>query len=264
MTSGSAPNRASPPSYTPGRATCRCTPTCTASSRLGGLARDGAWRDARRDYLFPVAVMAKLFRGKFLDGLCRLRRQSVGAFHLATDAFDALVQKLYATRWNVYCKAPFAGPNQIFEYLGRYTHRVGISNHRLNAFDERGVTFRTRGNETVTLALADFVRRFVSHVLPKGFVKIRHYGLMANGGAVKRREQARTLLIERQLGHVREAPAPVPHDTLWQQQLAALTGIDVAVCRSCGARAVARLPLPRPPAPPIARCRAPPRTGVAA
>jgi hypothetical protein len=228
----------------------------------GGLAANGTWRDTERGYLFPVAVMAKLFRGKFLHGLCQLRREQGVASHLGTDAFDALVRKLYDTAWNVYSKAPFAGPTQIFDYLGRYTHRVGISNRRLVAFDDRGVTFRTRGRDTVTLATGDFVRRFLSHVLPRGFVKIRHYGLMANGGAVKRREQARALLLARQPSL--PVASAAPPDASWQQRLEALTGVDVARCPACGERAVVRLPLPRPPSLAKARCRAPPHAEATA
>jgi len=231
----------------------------------GGLTADNRWLDTKRDFLFPTKVMATLFRGKFLDGLSRLRISGQAARALDTDTFGALLDKLYATSWNVYAKAPFAGPKHIFEYLGRYTHRVGISNHRLLAFDERGVTFRTRGNDSISLPADDFVARFLQHILPSGFVKIRHYGLMANGNAVAKRERARTLLAERS-GYT-NIPTPVRANNDWQSCLRDLTGIDLAICPRCACRAVVRVPLPltanhRPLA--AARPRSPPSREAAA
>jgi hypothetical protein len=229
----------------------------------GGLSLDGErWVDAQRAFLFPVAVLARLFRGRFLADLCQLRRtQGVGR-HLATDAFDALLRQLYATDWNVYCKAPFAGPEQIFRYLGQYTHRVGITNHRLLGLDGEQVTFRTRGVDTVTIDAQTFLARFLSHVLPHRFVKIRHSGLLANGQAVFRRERARQLLLTRRPAPLRVEPAlALPALDDWQQLLEALTGIDLRVCRRCGRRAVIRFPLP---ATPIVLARAPPTREVAA
>ncbi|HEY6881624.1 MAG TPA: IS91 family transposase [Polyangiales bacterium] len=229
----------------------------------GGLSLDGGrWVDAQRAFLFPVAVMARLFRGRFLAGLCRLRRTRGVGRHLGADAFDALLRQLYAIDWNVYCKAPFAGPEQIFRYLGQYTHRVGITNHRLLGFDGQQVTFRTRGADTVTIDAQTFLARFLSHVLPHRFVKIRHSGLLANGPAVFRRERARQLLVARGPTPPRVEPAPVvPAPGDWQQLLEALTGIDLRVCRRCGRRAVVRVPLPSTP---TVLARAPPAGEVAA
>jgi hypothetical protein len=232
----------------------------------GGLSLDGTrWVDTERGFLFPLSVLGKLFRGKFLAGLLELRRTRGVGRHLNTDAFDRLVQGLYETDWNVYAKAPFAGPTQIFEYLGHYTHRVGISNHRLLSLDERGVTFRTRGAEAVTLDVERFIERFLCHVLPYRFVKIRHSGLMANGSAVLRRERARALLVAR--SPVLRRGGEGPHrlaDADWQQALRMLAGIDVGVCRRCGCRAVVRRPLPpSTPSAPV-RARAPPAREVAA
>lgn len=232
----------------------------------GGLTPDLRWLDTKHDFLFPISVMAKLFRGKFLSGLSRLRRREHIGGALNTDAFEKLVQKLYTTTWNVYSKAPFAGPRQVFQYLGRYTHRVGISNRRLVAFDDHGVTFRTRGNDIVTLSASAFVSRFLQHVLPHGFVKIRHYGLMANGGAVQKRERARALLNGQSHD---SAGAPNTATVDWKHQLAALTGTDVTICPLCGRPAVVRVPLPKAAhdsLPPLTNTtpRAPPHREVAA
>jgi hypothetical protein len=129
----------------------------------GGLTSDAArWVAARRDYLFPVRVMGALFRGKMLAAL--ERAHGLGRVNLG----NVDLQALRKTSWIVYAKRPFGGPEQVFRYLGRYTHRVGLSNHRLVSLDDRGVTFRTRGEQTVTVAADEFLRRFLLHVLPKG------------------------------------------------------------------------------------------------
>jgi len=163
----------------------------------GGLTADGSrWIHAKRKYLFPVKVLSKLFRGKFLDGLVRAQRKGelrlVG--RLSAGTFERLIDALYEQDWVVYAKRAFLGPEHVFEYLGRYTHRVGISNQRLLAMDDRGITFVTRDNQTVTLPPEKFIQRFLLHVLPKGFVKIRHYGLLSSSYAKTRLETARALL----------------------------------------------------------------------
>jgi hypothetical protein len=238
---------------------------CTVTA--GGLSPDGArWIASRPNFLVRVEVMGKLMRGKFLDGLVRLRRSGAVTGGLCSDDFSKLIQALYDLDWNVYSKAPFAGPNYIFRYLAHYTHRTGISNRRLVAMDDQGVTFRTRGDDTVTLPPQVFIERFLTHLLPHGFVKIRHYGLMANGRAVKRRERARELLAKH--SEAVAASFDQPHVKLravpWSEALAALSGIDPRVCRRCGKMAVVRLPLPAPRPVLTARVRAPPVAEVAA
>lgn len=214
----------------------------------GGLSPDGArWIATRPDFLFPVRVLGALFRGKFLAGLARLRDRGALAFDgpaaaLAVPARFARVRhKLYRHRWVVYAKPPFGGPDQVFRYLGRYTHRVGLSNRRLVALDTRGVTFRTRGEQTATLAPSDFLRRFLLHVLPKGFVKIRHHGLMAASNVNTRLVLARRLLEGAPRAADDEAPR-APRD--FRELLLALTGVDLRQCPRCGADAVVRHPLP--------------------
>jgi hypothetical protein len=125
-------------------------------------------------------------------------------------------------------------------YLGRYTHRVGISNHRLLSFDARGITFRTKHGKSVTLDPVDFLDRFVEHVLPSGFVKIRHYGLLAPANVSSLLDDAR-----RALGGKCATPARDMRDLLL-----ALTGIDVSLCPACGARDLVRQPLRTARAPP--------------
>ncbi len=151
----------------------------------GGLDDDDGWASCERDFLFPVHVLSKLFRGKFLAGLLAahaagdLRFVGTSA-HLAEPAhFAAMRRLLYDRDWVVYAKQPFGGPEQVIRYLGRYTHRVGISTSRLVAIAPDAITFRTHGHATCALPPAEFIRRFLLHVLPKGFRKIRHYGLLA-------------------------------------------------------------------------------------
>ena len=176
----------------------------------GGLSLDGAsWASARRDYLFPLSVMGALFRGKFLAGLRRLRER--GELVDVDDGFDRLVARLYRKKWIVYAKRPMAGPEQVIKYLGRYTHRVAISNSRILGVTNDSVTFRTRAEGRCTLTLAEFGRRFLLHVLPKGFMKIRHYGLFAAANIHAKWEVARQLCpIDADANDAQETePAPV-------------------------------------------------------
>ena len=158
----------------------------------GGLALDGRrFVHSRKDYLFPVEVMGRLLRGKMLDALRKLHRK--GAFpERGKRAFSRLMASLASHRcWVVYAKAPFRRSRHVLSYLGRYTHRVGIANSRLLDVGPGHVTFRTRGKGTATLHPVDFLSRFVQHVLPDGFHKIRHAGLYASPSQL---ERARTLL----------------------------------------------------------------------
>ena len=159
----------------------------------GGLSLDHRrWLRPRYPFFLPVKVLSRVFRGKFLAGLKRLHRrkklQCAGPAGALADQqqFAKLLRHLHRHDWVVYAKPAFGGPMQVLRYLGRYTHRVAISNHRLLAFDQERVTFRwkdyARGGKqgTMTLVATEFLRRFFLHVLPKGFVRIRHFGLLAN------------------------------------------------------------------------------------
>lgn len=216
----------------------------------GGLDDEGRWIPARSRYLFPVKALSRVFRGKLLDGLARLYdRQELDlggrCASLADPAsFNQLKDQLYRREWVVYAKPPFGGPEHVFQYLGRYTHRVGISNQRLISFDGRDVSFRTKNGNTTSIDGVEFVRRFLLHVLPIGFVKIRHYGLVAAANVNTKLEVARRCLSEQVT--VAQTPHP-PIPSTWRDLLLTLTGIDVLVCPACGGRSIARHPLPRIP-----------------
>ncbi len=161
----------------------------------GGISLDGArWVACRPGFLLPVRVLSRLFRRLFLSRLADAHAAGRLAFFGELDglrdrqALAAHLAPLSRKNWFVYAKPPFAGPEAVLAYLARYTHRVAISNSRLVGLDERGVTFRYKdyrrnGRErlrTMTLAPDEFIRRFLLHVLPKGFHRIRHYGLLAS------------------------------------------------------------------------------------
>ncbi len=175
----------------------------------GGISLDGGrWISARPAFLLPVRVLGALFRRLFLTRLLALRDAcQLGFFgsmaHLADRrAFLRYLSPVRRKRWVVYAKPPFAGPEAVLAYLSRYTHRVAISNSRLLRFDEDGVTFRykdyRRGGadrqQVMTLAVDEFIRRFLLHALPRGFHRIRHYGLLASGTRRTSLDRARQLL----------------------------------------------------------------------
>ena len=172
----------------------------------GGISPDGSrWISSQPDYLVPVEVLSALYRGRMLGMLLEAhaagRLQFFGDYEHLTDtaAFRAYLGPLWKTDWFVYAKRPFAGPEQVLAYLSRYTHRVAISNSRLLSVDAAGVTFKYKDYriegpdryKTMTLEPGEFIRRFLMHVLPKGFHRIRHYGLLANGGATRAEKLAR-------------------------------------------------------------------------
>jgi hypothetical protein len=175
----------------------------------GGLSPDGSrWIACRPNYFLPVAVLSALFRGLMLSGLRTAHRTGKLTFfgdhaHLAdSKAFAALLRPWAKADWVVYAKEPFGGPQEVLRYLSRYTHRVAISNRRLIAADQRGVTFKYKDYrldgparyKTMTLDPHEFIRRFLMHVLPKGLHRIRHYGLLANTNRAANIAKARELL----------------------------------------------------------------------
>jgi hypothetical protein len=214
----------------------------------GGLAPTGdRWISTPQKYLFPVRVLSALFRGKFLDALTHAYERGEldlgGACAVLADGaqFDRLKDVLYRKDWVVYAKRPFAGPEQVFKYLGQYTHRVGISNHRIVSFDARGVCFRTKDGKHVTVPPEEFIRRFLLHVLPDGFVKIRHYGILASRNVNTKLADAR-----RHLKDTVEPDDPRTPEQTWKERLLALTGIDLALCPMCGGAMVRRPLEPNP------------------
>jgi hypothetical protein len=172
----------------------------------GGISPDHKrWIHRRAQFFLPVKILSRVFRGKFIAGLRRLYRknklQCVGLAAALADPkeFSKLLRRLYRSDWFVYAKPAFGGPTQVLRYLGRYTHRVAISNHRLLAFDGERVTFRWKDyahagkQSTMTLEATEFLRRLFLHVLPKGFVRIRSFGFLSN------RFRTNRLMICRQL-----------------------------------------------------------------
>jgi hypothetical protein len=174
----------------------------------GGLSEDGrTWKSCRPGFFLPVRVLSRLFRGKFVAGLKdafgkrRLELHGRLAPYQSPDAFERLLHEACGTEWVVYAKPPFDDPEHVLEYLARYTHRVAISNHRLLHVDDRAVTFRfkdyrSRRTRSLTLPLPEFARRFLLHVLPKGFVRIRYYGFLANGSRARLLDSCRRALGE--------------------------------------------------------------------
>jgi hypothetical protein len=210
----------------------------------GGISPDGTrWISSAPNYLVPVEVLSTLFRGRMLglliDAHAEGRLQFFGdCKHLAdSSAFRAYLGPLWKMDWFVYAKRPFAGPEQVLAYLSRYTHRVAISNSRLLSADASGVTFkykdyRIEGPErykTMTLEPGEFIRRFVMHVLPKGFHRIRHYGLLANGGVTRTEKLAHA----RQLIATAHNADPPPQDAQ-----PAICDMTTHPCPHCGGRMV--------------------------
>jgi hypothetical protein len=186
----------------------------------GGISRDGSrWIAKRPDFFLPVRVLSKLFRRLMIDKLVAAHAAGQLRFYGAlaalgnAKAFAAYLAPLKRTRWFVYAKRPFAGPKAVLAYLSRYTHRVAISNRRLIAADTNTVTFKVKDYriegpgryKTMTLDAHEFIRRFLIHVLPKGFHRIRHYGLLASGVKANNLALARKLLDT-------APPAPEPED----------------------------------------------------
>lgn len=176
----------------------------------GGLSPDGErWVACKTGFFLPVRVLSRLFRRRFLEELEKAHRtgqlQFFGEYAPLADAmaFADWIAPLGKCEWVVYAKRPFAGPAAVLAYLSRYTHRVAISNRRLVALDERGVTFRWKDyrakgrtrHKTMTLSADEFMRRFLLHVLPSGFHRIRHYGLIANAGRKENLARVRELLL---------------------------------------------------------------------
>ncbi len=226
----------------------------------GALHADGHWIRSRRGFLFPVRALSQVFRGKFLAALehafaaQRLRYAEATAALADVCAQRRFMGALRAHDWVVYAKRPFAGPQQVLDYLGRYTHRVALSNNRLLSFEPDQVRFRFKdyahGNrhKVMSLSTAEFIRRFLLHVLPKGFMRIRHYGLLANRSKHAKLAAARTALQA-------PTPAPTPREpesvaAFWLR----IAHLDITRCPRCHhgrMHIVAALaPLPRAHSPP--------------
>ena len=201
----------------------------------GGLSADGKWVNGRKNFFIPVKVMAKKFRGKFLYYLRQTKLEFRGSTEYLSDEIQLMnfIDSLYHKDWYVYCKRPFKTTHSVLEYLGRYTHRVAISNHRIVSLSGGQVTFKWRdykdgGKEKlITVSALEFIRRFLLHVLPTGFTKIRHYGFLAS--AVK----SVKLTLCFKLTNAKSIEQPLKNLSVAELMLT-LTGRDITRCPLCG------------------------------
>jgi hypothetical protein len=208
----------------------------------GGLSLDRQrWIASREDYFLPIQVLARLFRGKFLAGVKEAWK--AGGLTLPEELRDPfallnLLDRLYRKSWVVYSKPPFGSPEQVLAYLARYTHRVAISNPRLVRLDGDRVTFTYKDyaqggrKREMTLPAEEFIRRFLLHVLPDGFVRIRYYGLLANRHRAVNLKRCRELLAGAAIAGPVAAQASTSES--WQARLTRLTGKDPTLCPQCG------------------------------
>ena len=193
--------------------------------------------NSRKKFFIPVKVLSRKFRGKFLYNLKQLYHQNKLEFHgsqtyLSDDKeFEKLLTSLYGKEWIVYCKPPFKNATCVVEYLGRYTHRVAISNKRIVSMEKDTISFKWRDykddskKKVMTLSAEEFIRRFLIHILPSGFMKIRHYGLLGN------RNKTTKLKVCKQLTHT---PLLIREKSSTLQLIQKLTGLDLSKCPNCG------------------------------
>lgn len=229
----------------------------------GGLSADGRrWVACRPGFFLPVRVLSRFFRRRFLERLEQAFDRGELQFFSAleglreSEAFRRYLEPLRKKEWVVYAKAPFAGPEQVLDYVGRYTHRVAISNHRLLDIEDGHVTFRWKDyrdgdtHKTMTLTAAEFIRRFLLHVLPSGFHRIRYYGFLGNRHRKEKLAQCRRLLqMPPATPENTEADAPVDYRDRYE----ALTGLSLHECPVCQHGrmiSVERITVSRAPQPP--------------
>lgn len=199
----------------------------------GGITKDNTWKEARKSkygFLFPVKAMHTVYRGKFLQSLQQMIAAGEVTMPQGTDSKE-LINAMYGKEWIVYAKAPFGGPHAVIEYLGRYTHKVAISNHRICSMDEDTVTFEYKdysdGNKQKQMPLEakEFIRRFEQHILPKKFTKIRTYGYLANRNRHQRISEAlKSMKLPLHKGLVK-----IPLELRMKE----LYGIDINECPCC-------------------------------
>jgi hypothetical protein len=209
----------------------------------GGLIDGTQWKSCKKGFIFPVKAMAALFKGKMLDyfktAVAKSDIECFGTLEPFKDqkTFKILIDTLYQTDWVVYAKPPFAGPQAVLKYLGRYTHRVAIGNSRIVALSDKTVSFTWKdyadGNrqKTMTLSIVEFIRRFLLHVIPKGFVRIRHYGFLSNRGRKEKLERCMKILGKEPAALV--DPDNANTSRHWYDIVKHLTGNDPTICPVC-------------------------------
>ena len=208
----------------------------------GGLAPDkSAWKSTSANFFLSVRVLSEVFRGKFLayleEAFHAEKLKFFGEFVNLKEPlnFKELLKASASKAWVVYAKRPFAGPEQVLDYLGRYTHRVAISNHRLLSFNEKEVVFSWRdcrnGNKVKIMRLdpLSFLKRFLLHILPPGFMKIRYYGFLGNPC-----KKEVILLCKNLLGQAEPVPQQKHNESVtWLELMIELTGVDPSLCPNC-------------------------------
>jgi len=205
----------------------------------GGLSAKNEWRDRGEEFFLPVKVLSKVFRGKYMDELKSLYKDNKLVFHGSSEKyrnsynFKELLNTCYEKDWVPHCKKTFNGAQSVINYLGKYTHRIAISNHRIIRMDEDTVTYyvkdyREQGKwKELTISGIEFVRRFLMHVPPKRFVRIRHYGLLCTRSKNKNLTLCRNLLgCKKYISILKDMESPQIIETLY--------GIKISVCKCCG------------------------------
>jgi len=218
----------------------------------GVVDAEPVWRSCRPGFFLPVRVLSRVFRGKYLElvraAFAQGRLHLPARLHALAEPrrFAAWLRPLYAKDWVVHSKPPFGGPEQVLKYLARYTHRVAISNSRLLKLEEGCVTFRYKDyadeqrHKTMTLEALEFLRRFVQHVLPKGFMKIRHYGLLASRHRAEKLRRSRQLLLL-----VNLASALACAELTLSGMMACVAPAALPHCAQCGGQRFLRMVLPK-------------------
>ena len=205
----------------------------------GGLTSKNEWKDNGTEFFLPIWAISRVFRGKYMDELKNLWNANQLEFHGTAEkyrnhyTFKELLDSCYDAEWIPYCKKTFNGAQSVIDYLGKYTHRIAISNHRIIRMDDETVTFfvkdyRNKGEwKELTISGIEFIRRFLMHVPPKRFVRIRHYGLLCSRSKRKKLTLCRNLLgCKKYLSKLGDKEMP--------EILKQLYGINVCVCKSCG------------------------------
>ena len=201
----------------------------------GGLTSDLKWRDSKKKFFIPVRVLSRKFRGKFLSLLSQL--------NLNFKDINTIIKNCYAKEWVVYCKPPFKSSAHVIEYLGRYTHRVAISNHRILKLENGNVTFMWRDYKdsnkvkTMTITATEFIRRFLLHILPSRFMKIRHYGILGN------RNKTKKLILCKILTKTKLYPK---QNLSTAELIKKIFGRDIRICPSCNKGILVQQPLSYP------------------
>jgi len=207
----------------------------------GALSSDSStWRGSKKNFLFKTRSLVKAFKNIYIKGLRFLKDEGALKFPGETakyeiePEFNRLIRKIEKKKWSGYAKSPFSGPGKVLEYLGRYTHRVAISNYRIKALYDHKVTFtwKDRSDDSttkeITLEVAEFIRRFLLHVLPKGFKKIRYFGFLSP------RFKSENIKIIRELMNEDPELYGLPEDETVEEMMLRLTGVDIRKCPKCG------------------------------